>query len=306
MKKAGILIITILIGIMIFVPSMQEKEKSVSNKPHVTVSTFALYDISQKLLAGHADVSMLIPFGQDIHSYEMTPQDRIKIEKSKFFIYSGAGLEPWTHSFEALPNTIDMSQFVKLQHAQEEHHHHGEACSHSFDPHYWLDIDNMILITKKLQDVYIKAFPEEVSKQIQHNATQYIVMLKSIDALYKKRLSTCKHDEIIVSHNAFGYLASRYDFHVIALTGFSPDAMPSAKDLASLSDIVKEKGISVIFGEAYMSDALMQSLSRETGARVDILQPLANITALEAAEFNDYKLLMQLNLRKLYFAMECR
>jgi len=306
MKKAGILIITLLIAIMIFVPSMEEKEKSITNKPHVTVSTFALYDVSQKLLAGYADVNMLVPFGQDIHSYEMTPQDRIKIEKSQFFIYSGAGLEPWTDSFKLHPNAIDMSQFVRLRHAEEEQHHHGEAYSNAFDPHYWLDIDNMILITKKLQEVYVKAFPKEASKQIQHNATQYITMLKSIDALYKKRLFTCKHDEIIVSHNAFAYLASRYGFHVTALTGFSPDAMPSAKDLASLSDIVKEKGISVIFGEAYMSDTLMQSLARETGARVDTLQPLANITALEASEFNDYKLLMQLNLRKLYFAMECR
>ncbi len=305
MKKAGIIIIVILVAIMIFVPSMKESEKSISNKPRITVSTFALYDVSQKLLAGYADVSMLVPFGQDIHSYEMTPQDRIKIEKSQFFIYSGAGLEPWTDSFESHPNTIDMSQFVTLRYAEEGHHHNAEESSDIFDPHYWLDIDNMILITKKLQEVYVKAFPK-AAKQIQRNATRYIAMLKSIDKLYKKRLSTCKHHEIIVSHNAFSYLASRYGFHVIALTGLSPDAMPSAKDLAHISTIVKEKGISLIFAEAYMSDTLMQSLARETGARVDTLQPLANITAQEASELNDYQILMQLNLGKLYFAMECR
>lgn len=297
MKKAGMIIIAILVAIIIFVPSMKKSEKSISNKPRITVSTFALYDVSQKLLAGYADVSMLVPFGQDIHSYEMTPQDRIKIEKSQFFIYSGAGLEPWTDSFESHPNSIDMSQFVTL--------HYAEGGSNVFDPHYWLDIDNMILITRKLKEVYIKAFPKAV-KQIQHNATGYIAILKSIDRLYKKRLSTCKHHEIIVSHNAFSYLASRYGFHVIALSGLSPDAMPSAKDLADISTIVKEKGISLIFAEAYMSDALMQSLARETGVRVDTLQPLANITAQEASELNDYQILMQLNLGKLYFAMECR
>ncbi len=306
MKKAGVLIITILIVVVIFVLSMQESENSTANKPRITVSTFALYDVSQKLLGEYADVSMLVPFGQDIHSYEMTPQDRIKIEKSQFFIYSGAGLEPWTHNFEALSNAIDMSKFVTLQYAEDEHHHHEEQNLHAFDPHYWLDIDNMILITKKLQDLYVKAFSKEISKQIEYNASEYISMLKSIDALYKKRLFTCKHDEIIVAHNAFAYLASRYGFHVTALTGFSPDAMPSAKDLAILSDTVKKKGISVIFAEAYMSDTLMKSLSRETGSRVDTLQPLANITAQEASEFNDYKFLMQRNLKKLSLAMECR
>ncbi len=306
MKKIAIIVAIILIGIVIFVSSLKKDEKSVVSKPLVSVSTFALYDVSQKLLGQYADVSMLVPFGQDIHSYEMTPQDRIKIEKSKFFIYSGAGLEPWAHSFKSHPNTIEMSQFVTLHHAEDDHHHHKETSIHTFDPHYWLDIDNMILITKKLRDIYTKAFTQEASKEIQANANQYITMLKKIDTLYKKHLLTCKHDEIIVSHNAFGYLASRYGFHVKALTGFSPDAMPSAKDLANLSDIVKEKGISVIFGEAYMSDRLMQSLARETGVRVDTLQPLANITKSEAQKSDDYSFLMLNNLKKLSSALECR
>ncbi|MEA3523707.1 MAG: metal ABC transporter substrate-binding protein [Campylobacterota bacterium] len=304
MKKAATLVVIILIVIMMFILFLDKEKKPIIEKPQITVSTFALYDISKSLLRDMANISMLVPFGQDIHSYEMTPQDRIGVEKSKFFIYSGAGLEPWTDSFKDHPHALDMSQFVNLRHVEDHHDHHNH--NHSIDPHYWLDIDNMIILTNKLRDVYRAAFPQEFSRQINANALYYINGLRKLGELYKKRLSACKRDTIIVSHNAFGYLGDRYGFHVLGLMGLSPDAMPSAKDLARLSDLVHEKRVSVLFNEPYASDSLIQSVADEAGVRVDTLQPLANITEREATEMRDYKLMMQLNLRKLYYALECQ
>jgi zinc transport system substrate-binding protein len=306
MKKITTIIVLILILVMILVLMYSENKKTVSSKPQVTVSTFALYDISTKLLHTVADVSMLIPFGKDIHSYEMTPQDRVRVEKSRLFIYSGAGLEPWTKNFSTHPNAIDMSQYVTLREAEQHHNHEHEHGDHTYDPHYWLDINNMIKMTQKLRDIFKETFPKEFSEKITTNARHYIKQLQSLDELYKKRLSTCKRDTIVVSHNAFGYLADQYGFHVIALTGLSPDAMPSAKELAHLSDLVHEKRISVLFNEPYQSDQLIQSVAKEANARVDTLQPLANISAREALEMRDYALMMQLNLRKIYAALECQ
>jgi zinc transport system substrate-binding protein len=303
MKKAIIIVAILFLGLVVLF-STAKKEVDLSDKPQITVSTFALYDISKKLLANNARVSMLIPFGVDIHSYEMTPQDRIRVQKSRFFIYSGAGLEPWTDDFASQKNAVDMSQYVKLRDVShhDEHHH---TSRHNFDPHYWLDIDNMIVLTKKLQELYSSSFPKEVAKSIATNAKNYIASLKNIDKLYKKRLHECKRDTIVVSHNAFGYLSARYGFHVMSLTGLSPDAMPSAKELAKLSDIVREKGIRVLFNEPFESNRLIESLAKETGARVDVLQPIANITKHEADDMVDYKLIMNLNLQKLYSALGC-
>jgi zinc transport system substrate-binding protein len=314
MKKVTTIIVLILIAIMILVLSFAEDKKIDSSKPQVTVSTFALYDISSKLLNNIADVSMLIPFGKDIHSYEMTPQDRVRVEKSSLFLYSGAGLEPWTKNFANHPHAIDMSQYVSLREASPHHHgdheehadHEADAHGdHAVDPHYWLDINNMIKMTYKLRDIFKETYPQKFSEQITANAHYYIRQLQSLDELYHKRLSTCKRDTIVVSHNAFGYLADRYGFHVMALNGLSPDAMPSAKDLAQISDLVHEKRITVLFNEPFESDRLIQSVAKVAKARVDVLQPLANITARQALEMLDYHLIMQLNLKKLYFALEC-
>ncbi len=305
MKKAISIIAFFTILAMAVVLFLDKDKKPASDKIQVTVSTFALYDVSHKLLQNLADVNMIIPFGQDIHSYEMTPQDRIRIEKSKFFIYNGAGLEPWTKSFQSNKNAIDMSRYVKLRkidssHKDSSHEHY------TYDPHYWLDTDNMIIVTKKLRDIFIKEFPEDASKQIIQNSYYYIKMLENLNKRFKKQLSSCEHDTIIVSHNAFGYLAAKYGFNVISLSGLSSDDMPSAKDLARLSDIIVEKGISVIFREPYVSDALIQSLASETDTMVEVLQPLANITKFESLQMRDYELMMNLNVKKLSFALECK
>jgi zinc transport system substrate-binding protein len=304
MKKAITIIALILIFAMAVILLLDKDKKTTSNKMQITVSTFALYDVCTRLLQNLADVNMLIPFGQDIHTYEMTPQERIRIEKSKFFIYSGAGLEPWTKSFQSNPNVIDMSKYVKLIKVDESHGHLHEH--QAYDPHYWLDIDNMIIITKKLRDIFVKEFPKDEAKRIVQRSFHYIKMLENLDNLYKKRLSTCNNDSIIVSHNAFTYLSKRYGFNIISLSGLSPDAKPSAKDLARLSDIIAEKGISVIFAEPFVSDSLIQSLANETGSMVDVLQPLANISKLESLEMRDYELMMNLNLKKLHHALDCR
>ncbi len=304
MKKAITIIAFILILAMAVILFLDKGKKSTLNKMQITVSTFALYDVSTKLLQNLADVNMLIPFGQDIHSYEMTPQERIRIENSKFFIYSGAGLEPWTKSFQEYPNAIDMSKYVKLIEVDESHGHFHEHTT--YDPHYWLDIDNMIVITKKLRDIFIKEFSKEISKKIVQRSFQYIKMLENLDDLYKKRLAMCNNDTIVVSHNAFSYLSKKYGFNIISLSGLSPDSKPSAKDLAKLSDIVVEKRISVIFSEPFVSDSLIKSLANETGTMVEVLQPLANISKIESLEMRDYELMMNLNLKKLHHALDCR
>jgi len=155
-----------------------------------------------------------------------------------------------------------------------------------------------------METIFQKAFPKMDPHALETRAQEYINRLKMLDALYKKRLSQCRLDTIVVSHNAFGYLGARYGFHVASVTGLSPDTMPDAKTMAELSDFVEQKGIKTVFYESFVSDKMADAIAHETGVRVDVLQPLANITAKEIGA--DYFRLMNANLLKLHDAMECR
>ncbi|RLA73368.1 MAG: zinc ABC transporter substrate-binding protein [Epsilonproteobacteria bacterium] len=307
MKKA-LLLVLFLLGLVAFIAiQTPSKSSSESNKPLIVVSTFALYDVLIHLAREHADVVMLVPFGVDVHTYEPTPQDMARLENSDLFVYSGAGLEPWTATFAHIPNKVDMSHYVDLlifnendDHEEHAHHHKGA------DPHYWLDIQNMIKVTDKLEVLLSDILDPQLSDTIHLNAESYRKGLSVLDQLFQKRLANCARDTIVVSHNAFGYLGKRYGFHIEALTGLSPDAIPSAKAMAQISDLVQARNLNTVFYESFVSDRLIRSIAKETGASVDVLQPLANITAEEAREFQDYKLLMNINLQKLRYALACK
>lgn len=277
-------------------------------KVKIAASTFSLYDISKNIAADSAEVFMIVPFGVDIHSYEPTPKQMINILKSDLVIYSGAGLEPWINKFEFKNKTLDMSSHVKLinlnddahEHSHDEHHRHGGT-----DPHYWLDIDNMIIATKQITKELTELFPQNKEAYLK-NRDAYIAMLKKLDNEYSRKLSSCALDTIIVNHNAFSYPARRYGFKVEALSGLSPEAEPSAKNMMKLIRHVKEHNISTIFFESFISDKAIKSIAKEAGVTCDVLQPLGNITANEAKSGLSYKDIMKINLEKISKALGCR
>jgi len=282
--------------------------KDEGTRPQVAVSTFALFDMVRHIGGDVIDSFMIIPFGVDVHSFEPTPRDLARLSKSSLFVFSGAGLEPWATTFSKNIDSLDVSKSVKLMPIVEEdasheseHDHHHEG----FDPHYWLDMQNMIMASKIVEKELADLSPAQAS-DIHQNAQQYRQRLERIDERFRKGLSRCKKHEIVVNHKAFGYLAHRYGFKVIALTGLSPEAMPSAKTMATVIDTVKSKQINTLFFESFVSDRLISTIARETGAGVEVLHPLANITADEAAREADFESLMQEDLEKLSHAMECQ
>lgn len=285
----------------------QSKNEVKSIKPVVALSTFSLYDIAKHVAGDTLDVFMIMPPGVDAHSFEPTPKLIVKIQESALVIYSGAGLEPWIKKFQFKSHVINMSEYVKLRELKEgaHQHTHDEHASHesSLDPHYWLDIENMIKATQVITEAFIKIVPQHKSLYYKNEAS-YIKMLKELDAEYKASLKSCKKETIIVNHDAFSYLAQRYGFHVEALSGLSPDAQPSAKNMAKLIEHVREYGLKTVFFESFVSDKAIKSIANEAQVKVDVLYPLGNITKQQTNA--TYEELMKSNLQKISRAMECR
>ena len=310
-----IFVLVILVFILQMVVTKQDSLSVKDNsKPIISLSTFSLYDITKHIAGDSVDLVMILPFGVDAHSFEPTPKLMAKIQSSALVVYSGAGLEPWIDGFEFKNDVINMSEHVKLreleskedkEHGHEEHHH-GEHCSHSgIDPHYWLDINNMIKSTTIIKDSLVKILPQH-KELYEVNTLKYIEMLKNLDSQYRNRIKECKIDTIIVNHNAFSYLSNNYGFNVEALSGLSPDAQPNAQNMIKLIEHVKEHNISTIFFESFVSDKAIKSIASEAKVNVDVLQPLGNITADEADRNASYEDIMNLNLEKISHALECK
>ncbi len=306
-KTLSILLV-LLLGAFVsyrFIISQKQEVAQIKNaKPLIALSTYALYDVAKNVAGESMDCFCILPYGVDVHNFEPTPKIMAKVHDAKLVVYSGAGLQPWAHTFEDQKNGLDMSRYMKLLDAsatQEDEHHHDS----DYDPHYWFDVDNMIIAANILKEKFIKISPQN-QNMYEENTENYIAKLHELDRLYKEKLSACKVDTIVVEHNAFSYLATKYNFNVESISGLSPDAEPSAKVMGSIISSVKTKNINTIFFESFASDKVIKAIATDAHVKVNVLDPLANITKTESENGSSYYSLMLDNLGKIAKARECQ
>jgi len=308
-NKITKLFVTISIFVIPFVFLGCSQEKTIKkSKPRVALSTFVLYDIANHIAQDKVELVRIIPAGVGIHSFEPTPQTIANIETSDLVLYNGAGLEPWLDSFTFKNRAVGVGNYIRLQHLAEIEHVHDDhgACSHSqFDPHIWFDIDSMKQITQIIAYELIALDPKNKTSYLD-NRDRYIDMLNRLDLLYKNKLQSCSLNTIITNHNAFSYLSSKYGFKIKTLSGLSPEAEVSPKDVIRIMKDIQTNNIDVVFFEDFGSDKAMKSLAKQVSVKVDSLHPLGNITKDDIEKKYTYEDIMLKNLEKISGALHCQ
>jgi zinc transport system substrate-binding protein len=277
----------------------------------VTTTIFPLYDAAKAVGGDKIALTNLIPFGVEAHEFEPKAKEMAKLSKGDIFLTSGEVFEPWSakviKSLKIKEKTIDMSTKVKLIRSKAVANDHKEDNGHShasYDPHYWLSIDNQIAITKEIAMVFTKKDPTN-AKTYETNCAQYIEKLSTLKNYYEA-LNTCKNKKVIVNHDAFGYIANDYGITQYSISGMSPDTKPSAKQVAQLVKIVRNERINTVFFEEFASDKVAKTIAKEANVKTDALRPIENITADENQKNIGYIDIMRANLFKLKKAMDCQ
>ncbi len=320
-KRLGIfggIILAVIGGLAWFTPQTRLSSEAASERLRVSVSTFSLYEAARAVAGGEIEVRSIVPLGSDAHMFSPNPAHVAELSGSALFVYNGAGFESWAESLKnTLPSTVrvvDMSQHVALQKSEEEHtdehdheeHAHDEHHQHgAYDPHYWLDIDNMIRMTRTLETEFAAIAPSK-AEQFHKNAAAYVAELEQLKGEFGVGLAECKNRTLVSNHDAFGYLAQANALQTVSVVGLSTDEQPSAKNIADIVTLVKHDGIKTIFFETLASDSVARTIASETGAKAIALNPLANISEDELKSHQTYLSIMRENLNKLREAMECR
>ena len=134
------------------------------------------------------------------------------------------------------------------------------------------------------------------------NAAALRTDLEALDEEYAAGLENCQRQDVVVTHDAFGYL-EKYGLHLHPILGLSPEAEPSAATLSELKDVIAEDGITTVFSETLVSPKNAETLARETGVRTAVLDPVEGLSDDTADE--DYLSLMRANLAALQEANGC-
>jgi zinc transport system substrate-binding protein len=312
-KNFGVLTGIFVLGLLAYFltsqnPRHQTPLSSAPEKIRVLTSFYPLAEFAQQVGLDKVAVQNLTPPGVEPHDFEPTPQDLIALQKSQVFIYNGAGLELWLDKLD--PDIkknvefVNASQDLPLLSGETPDEDHQNSTTRP-DPHVWLD---PVLASQQVNQVKngLRAADPANTASYEQHAAEYQQKLLRLDESFRTGLAECERRDIVTSHNAFQYLAKRYNLNVLSISGLTPDEEPTPKALAEVADFVKEHQVKYIFFETLVSPKLAETIAQETGAQTIAFNPLEGLAEAELQQGKNYLSVQNDNLVALKTALGCK
>ena len=135
-----------------------------------------------------------------------------------------------------------------------------------------MDIRLAIVAVERIADE-LAALDSANADTYHERAAAYIAELEALDAEIEEILSdlTPERRLMVTFHDAFGYLAHRYDLEILGFVVASADEEPSAQRVANLITEMRERGAVVIYLEPQFDSRAVQQIASETGAEIRTL-----------------------------------
>lgn len=280
--------------------------KQVAEEGKLTVMTsfYPLAYLAEGIGGDKVSVVNMTPAGSEPHDFEPSPRQMLSLGTADLFLYNGAGFEPWVTkwqggAFDRPKRILDMSVALKGRKVNLLEYRG------SVDPHVWMDPIIMMEQAEIIRDAFIATDPVHV-ELYEARTNTLLASLANLNAFFHEGLRACEKSDIVVSHEAFAYLAQAYRISVTSIAGISPDEEPSPKELARITDVVRAKGIKYIFFETTASPKFSETLAREVGAETLALNPLESLTPHELQRGEDYISVMMANLNNIRKALICQ
>jgi len=292
---------------------------TVDNSKSIVASFYPLAYMAQEIV-GNTTTVVNLAGASDVHDFEPSPQDLVRLNKADLVIFQGAELEPWAEGvIEDLESknvmTLEVTHDLALAKLEDHDEDHGDEEDHEgeedeehddhghgeFDPHTWLD---PVLAQDMVDEILAALIEIDAGNQALYKSNAETLKQKfaQLDQNFKTRLANCTNQEVIISHDAFGYIARRYGFETHAIAGISTSDEPSAKILAELKDEAAA-GATHILTEQSNVTRFAETLAREAGLTILDVNPLGRGPLNENINFID---VMYNNLESFSTALNCK
>ncbi len=238
-------------------------------------------------------VNMTKPQTGCLHDYQVTPQDMKTISTAWAFVANGAGMESFIDkAVKQSPqlNVIDASKGIELIKGDGEE---GD------NPHVWVSVSSAIDQVKNVAEG-LSVIDTANAAKYRVNADVYIVRLQELRKKMHEGLASISSRDIITFHEAFPYFAKEFNLTIVAVIEREPGSEPSAGELAETVKIVKSHKVKALFAEPQYPAKAAQTIARETGAKLHVLDPAVTGSATPDA----YIRIMESNLAVLQEALK--
>ena len=274
-------------------------------RPQVVVGFYPLEFVTRAIAGNLVDVTDLTSPGVEPHDLELTVRQTALVSGAALIVYE-KGLAPALDQVvqnNRPKRVLDTVDVVPLRPpAAGEEAANGESMDEG-DPHFWQDPTLLAKVADAVTTQLITVLPDEAAT-FRSNNERLQNQFAALDKDYRAGLRTCRTRTLVVSHDAFEYLGRRYDLKIEPIAGLSPDAEPSARHIAQLSDLVKTDHITTVFSERLASPKIAQALAANAGVRTAVLDPIEGLDSSDSEA--NYLTLMRGNLRDIREANGCR
>ena len=187
------------------------------------------------------------------------------------------------------------------EHAGHDHdgHHHG-----SQDPHFWLDVNRMSMVAKKIGE---RAAKESGNDKWKDCGVQVSEELDKVNKEVTDTLSKVPTDHrvIVTDHEAFGYFTKAYNFKSVGVVipGGSTQAEPSSAELSALAKAIKDNHVPAIFSNTAVDSKLVDAVAKEAGSDIKVVPLYVGSVGEEGTPAGTYAGMMKENAKAIADAL---
>lgn len=322
MKKLISLMLAVLIITGVF-SSCGVNTPENKNTLSVVTTIFPIYDWVKQIIGSSsdsADITMLLDSGVDLHSYQPTADDIIKISTCDVFIYIGGESDEWvedalkeaTNEKMTAINLLDIlgdaakeEEIAEGMEAEDEtEEDSGEV---EYDEHVWLSLKNAAIFTEAITKALVNALPPQ-KDVFENNSAEYINKLKELDGEYEKNIAAAKRNVLLFADRfPFRYMTDDYGLtYYAAFSGCSAESEASFETVAFLAEKVDELKLDTVLTIEGSDSKIAQTVidtSKSKNVSVASIDSMQSVTAEDVLGGASYISIMEKNLETLKTAL---
>lgn len=328
MKKILALLLALWIPAAVLSGCAPQDDSAAFNKLNIVTTIFPAYDWVREILGDETDraeITTLLDSGVDLHSYQPTVDDIVKISNCDLFLYVGGESDGWVDdALRNAPNkerkvirlldvlgdsakaeeTVEGMQEEEHDHEEEEHDHEEEA---EYDEHIWLSLKNAQMLVAAISEALQETDPARKDTYAA-NAAAYAEKLSALDGEYQAAVDSGKYKTLLFGDRfPFRYLADDYGLdYYAAFPGCSAETEASFETVSFLAGKMDALGLPCVLTIEGTQHKIAETIVQNTAQKnqqVLTMDSMQAVTANDAASGVSYLSIMEKNLSVLKKAL---
>ncbi|SFD03844.1 metal ABC transporter substrate-binding protein [Butyrivibrio sp. YAB3001] len=302
-----------------------ESSSAAGNKIQIVTTIFPEYDWVMNVIgkdSANAEVTMLLDNGVDLHSYQPTAEDIMKISNCDLFIYVGGESDEWVEDalkestnkdmfvinlLDVLGDSVKEEEIVEGMQGEEEEEESEEEEEVEYDEHVWLSLKNAVKLTESISNA-LQVVDKDNAEKYKQNAEDYISKLNELDKKYQDAVSASAKKTVLFGDRfPFRYLVDDYGLsYYAAFVGCSAETEASFETITFLSDKVDELNLGAVMTIEGPDHRIAETIIQNTqnkDQKILTMDSMQATTSKDVKNGSSYLEIMENNLKVLSEAL---